>query len=210
MLLDQNIEPMEILNGLGPMQRNDDVFGSPSHEFEATNDKINVSDINDTDKDVQKTLADSHLKSGHYDYVEPIITDKAEVESAIMDAFKCSGEEAARIYFKHSDKFVGIKPLKANIELLKQHGGDSDAIQTCSNVAFLPLDALQRRIELVEQMKPTNIRDFLPLLAVDDEKLGKFSKNIGDDQDSMIHPIYYFSEYLNVSLKVMSRPQIGL
>lgn len=199
MLLDHNIDPMNILKGFNALRRADDVCVSRLQQFEATNCKISIWDISGDDKRFQKVLAKSYTKCDNLDYVESINDEKSRVESAIMEAFDCNSEEAAKIYYAQSNSLIGVESLRANIQLLIEHGVDREAIKTYFNIVFFPLDVLQRRLQLLHQMKATNVGDFLPLLTVDDRKLKTFIKKLDDNRSGGIHSIYYFSEQLNVS-----------
>lgn len=58
-------------------------------------------------------------------------------------------------------------------------------------------DKIKEKLTIIHQMDPINIDDFIPLLAIETDELQNykcmFHKSIGRD-----HPIYYFSEKLNV------------
>lgn len=62
------------------------------------------------------------------------------------------------------------------------------------------LAQINDNIQLIKEMSPNAIEDFLPLVEVDTWKLKAFSKNVNKGQSELleVHPIYFFSKKLNV------------
>lgn len=55
-------------------------------------------------------------------------------------------------------------------------------------------------LKFVRDMRPRSIEDFVPLIEVDSPTLGDFTRRVNEQCDGVveIHPIYLFSEKLNV------------
>lgn len=67
------------------------------------------------------------------------------------------------------------------------------------------LDEIEAKIDILKEMKPKNINDFIPLMSVTTTKLNQYKWNVKYNSNNMVgenHIIYYFSEKLNVSYQI--------
>ncbi|XP_031616833.1 uncharacterized protein LOC116336809 isoform X3 [Contarinia nasturtii] len=63
----------------------------------------------------------------------------------------------------------------------------------------MPIDEIKEKINIVQQMKPNNIADFIPLLIADAIVLEKYKRDLVDfNAIGNDHPIYYFSAKLKI------------
>lgn len=56
------------------------------------------------------------------------------------------------------------------------------------------------KLKILNEMQPKHIEDFVPLMSVDTDELREYKTNLEKDKSiGADHPIYYFSNSLNVN-----------
>lgn len=165
---------MKILKALYVVDRKNEFLLNRLEQLKTNRCVIHIRHLCCPDEEFQKVLKKKHDSSDRTIHIESINSLKLDIETAVMEMIGCEYEEAARIYHTKLHSGVCMDLIEANIEYLKQHGADNDAIKSCFEITLLPLDVLRRRLGLLSGISSFNVVDLLPLVAVDDETLNIF------------------------------------
>lgn len=202
-MLDYNIKPMSILKGLYALDRSVEMHVLRLEQLEKAGCAVHIHKLTSSEETFREVLKHPHSTSGNSNYIESKNDEKSHFESATMASIGCTDEEAAQIYYTLIDSNVCVEKFNEKVDFLIKNGIDKDTIKSTTSLLMpLPLDTLERRMQLLSQMRASNYGDLLPLVSIDDKKLLKIIKNFNDDEECHNldgHPIYYFSRKLNVS-----------
>lgn len=196
LLLDYNIEPMNILKGLYVMHRNDEVLLNRLEQLKENRCDIFVRHLYCTDEEFQKVLNKQSISIGDTGRIKTNNASKLHIESVIMEMIGCDYGEAATIYHTKLHPGICLDLLKSNVDLLKEHGADNDALRANFEITLMPSNVLRQKLGLLSGISSLKINDLLPLVSVDDTTLNILIRNMNDDH----HAIVYFSKTLNVSM----------
>lgn len=154
-------------------------------------------------------------------------SEKSEALAQLQDMLSCDDEEAATIYYNQIDYFDKLSSAKTNISFLIENQIDNRSILDnpfllTEDVGMLPLtrlmngihtenvlsqhvffsltEAIKVKLDIIKEMQPKKVTDFVPLVIMDVDKLAKI-RDLWKKETSSIeqkHRIYYFSEKLQV------------
>ncbi|XP_031617293.1 uncharacterized protein LOC116337108 isoform X2 [Contarinia nasturtii] len=126
------------------------------------------------------------------------IYKKAIVES-LMSLLAGDHFESSKLYYTYVYDLNELVVAEQNVSHLLEMKIDQVTIRKNGFLLTMPIDEIKEKINIVQQMKPNNIADFIPLLVADAIVLEKYKRDlvelnaIGND-----HPIYYFSAKLEI------------
>ncbi|XP_031635754.1 transcription termination factor, mitochondrial-like [Contarinia nasturtii] len=216
-LLDYNIKPLTILKSLYALDRSEEVYISRLERlmslhikdvkiwfFKCADDVFDMYLRKTQQKHWSKELAGE--RNENEDKIQSKCIRKIEIENKLNEFLECDSEEAAHIYYEQISSFDQIDRAKENIEYLRSHGVSLEILTGNSIILTMPLEQLQQKMHILNDMDPRHIDDFLPLICVDKTELEKFKKTLEGQElyEYSENPIYYFSERLKVQPSIIS------
>ncbi|XP_031636836.1 uncharacterized protein LOC116349497 isoform X2 [Contarinia nasturtii] len=131
--------------------------------------------------------------------IQNLNTDKKSIVESLMSLLGGDHFESSQLYYSHVYDLNELLVTEKNVNHLLEMKIDQVTIRKNGFLLTMPIDEIKEKINIVQQMKPNNIADFIPLLIADAIVLEKYKRDlvelnaIGND-----HPIYYFSAKLEI------------
>lgn len=152
-------------------------------------------------------------------------TNKNLIVNELKELLECNDTEASELYYNHVNSVDELGWAKENIEFLLEISVSRIAIRRHGSILTIPFgefgtfsasilnflfilliqthfpDQIEKNAKIIMEMKPKHIDDFIPLISVETSVLETYKcslKTANIDTNSSNHPIYYFSERLNV------------
>lgn len=145
--------------------------------------------------------------------------EKTIIVESLKSLLQCDDSESSEIYYNYVNEISELESAKKNIKYLlnlnvklrtiKENGfllpmpiGTNYKIYLARiilRIINLFLEEIEEKLNILKSMKPKNIEDFIPLMIADTISLEKYQFNLENCYAiESNHPIYYFSEKLEV------------
>ncbi|XP_055313465.1 uncharacterized protein LOC129574886 isoform X2 [Sitodiplosis mosellana] len=210
-VLDYGVSPLNILKGLYVLRCDDSVFvrrsermisaGMPikMYYFQLPEDEFDelIAKHGDTQKGASSAKMTMQLKKRN--------RDKAVIVESLKSLLECNDSDSSEIYYNYVNEINELVSAKNNIAYLLGIKVKLETIRENGFLLSMPIDEIEEKLDILKSMKPKNIEDFIPLMSVDtavlDEYRCKLEKQFTIGRD---HPIYYFSEQLEIPANVVA------
>ncbi|XP_031640728.1 uncharacterized protein LOC116352346 [Contarinia nasturtii] len=131
--------------------------------------------------------------------IRKLTTEKKTIVDSLMSLLGGNHFESSQLYYSHVYDLNELVVAEENVNHLLEMKIDQVTMRKNGFLLTMPIDEIKEKIKIVQQMKPNNIADFIPLLIADAIVLENYKRDliklqaIGND-----HPIYYFSSKLEI------------
>lgn len=125
--------------------------------------------------------------------------ERASIVKSLKSLLQCDESEAAEIYYSYVNEISELHSAKNNIQYLLNISISRETILENGFLLTLSLNDIKQKLEILKQMLPKKIEDFIPLMCADSFELSNYKTFLEcHNSIGLAHPIYYFSEQLNV------------
>lgn len=151
----------------------------------------------------KSTICDNNNKTSEQKSNQTKNLNKLAIVKNIKFTLHCEQKKANEIYEEIESKFKCDAPtINRRFTVLTNFGITNDSILQNPWLLCIPDIDLKIKLLFLQEMKPRNINDFVPLLILDSKNLANMQfhskKEIGQLPAGYEHRIYYFSEKLHV------------
>lgn len=129
--------------------------------------------------------------------------EKAVIVESLKSLLECSESESAEIYYSHINEINELMCAVANVQYLLKIPICRKTILENGFLLPMPLSEIEEKLDILREMQPKKIDDFIPLMRVDTSELKDYKTDLKSyNSIGLNHPIYYFSEQLKVLISV--------
>ncbi|XP_031619216.1 uncharacterized protein LOC116338226 [Contarinia nasturtii] len=203
-LLDYGMSQMEILNGLYALCYSDGIFVRRCEQCLLAGKPVKISYFllpeTDFDERIKKhTVKKDTLPVAMLHRLEKHTLEKAQIVETLKSLLNCNNLESSELYYDYISSINELATAKNNAKYLMNHKITPETIRQNGFLLQMSIDDIKKGLEILRKMQPKNMNDFIPLMIVDISELQTYKCKLESEQFiGNNHPIYYFSEKLNI------------
>ncbi|XP_031621664.1 uncharacterized protein LOC116339767 [Contarinia nasturtii] len=198
--------------GLYILRYNDDIFIRRFERMISVNLPIKISYFVLAEPDFNELIEKHIVENGiekkpikNISRMKKSNDDEIKIIDSLKYFLQTNECETIELYYNYVNEINKLETVKSNIEYLSWIKIDLETIRQNGFLLIMPIDEIKTKIDILKQMEPKNINDFIPLLSVPTSELNSYKCHLKTHNTiAKNHPIYYFSEKLNMPVSVVA------